>query len=215
MYVVKYKDRVVLGIIPWNEKYITDVLRMRHREIVQLPVDEPETTVFPYVVNEHVTIYMAEENRPSNINPWIEQYYGPTWDFSNDKVVANYQVIPLALDDAKSNYKTIAANLRYKKEIAGTTIVINDTEFTLETDRESRKKYFEKMVTIGDNTINWKFIEGWVTLDRITLQSIVNAIELHVQNCFTEEFNFSNIIDACSSAEELLAIQELNTNKAI
>ena len=38
MYVVKYKERVILGLIPWNWKYITDVLIIRHRVTIDIPI---------------------------------------------------------------------------------------------------------------------------------------------------------------------------------
>lgn len=210
MYVVKYKDRVVLGIIPWNNKYIMDVMRVRHRETIELPYLEPEASEFPLQVNDNITIYPAEEDRSSDINPMIESYYGPTWEFLADKVIAHYEIRPLSLDDAKINFRAKAANLRYPKEIQGTKITIDGTEYFLETDRESRKKYIEKLMTIGDQTVNWKFVQGWVMLDKQKLESIVSAIDQHVQSTFDEEYALNTQINNAQDVATLLAIEELN-----
>lgn len=209
-YVVKYKDRVVLGIIPWNNKYIMDVMRIRHNELIEIPSIEPEESKFPLVVNQDITIYPAEEDRPGAINPLIEFYQGPTWEFLENKVIAHYQVLPLDLNSVKQNYKAKAAFLRYKKEIVGTKINLDGIEYTVETNRESRSKYVERLTSMGETSINFKFQEGWVSLTKENMQSVVAAIESHVQSCFNEEYAFNVTIDAAQTTEELLAIEALN-----
>lgn len=211
MYVVKYKQRVVLGIIPWNSQYISDVMRSRYRVTVDVPFNEPDASQFPLVINSDITIYAAEEDRPPTINPMVEFYYGPTWDLVGNKMVARYQVLPLELENAKGNYRTKAAQLRYAKEIAGTKVEFNGTEYSIETTRGQRSKYVEKFVTMTDTqTVNWKFSEGWVTLTKAQLLTVVNAIDEHVQGAFDYELGLVFTINAATSNEQLLAIEELN-----
>jgi hypothetical protein len=210
-FIVKYNNMVVLGIIPWNNKYIMDVMRARYDVEIEIPKIEPEASQFPLVLNDSVTIYPAEENRLNSINPMIEYYYGPTWEFLENKVIAHYEVRPLDLDSVKGNYKAKAAFLRYKKEISGTKVVINDIEYALETDRESKTKYIHKLVSIEENAnINWKFSNQWVVLTKQNLQQIVNAIDSHIQSTFDEEYNFNIQIDAAQNVQELLNIEGLN-----
>jgi hypothetical protein len=212
MYVVKFKGRVVLGLIPWNAQYIQDVMRNRYRIVIELPYLEPESTEFPYIVNEDITIYPASENRDDNINPMIQQYFGPTWEFLEDHVVAHYEILPLKLEDAKNNYIARAANIRYNKEISGTKIIFNNIEYNIETNRNSRSKYIEKFIMLGDGeSINWKFSEQWITLTKINIQNIIQAIDEHVQSAFDWEFNINNIINSATSLDDLLNIEELNS----
>lgn len=209
MYVVKYKERVVLGIIPWNAQYIENVMRSRYRVSIELPDEEP--TEFPFQVNENTVIYPASENRDSNINPMIQQYYGPTWEFLEDRVIAHYEIRELDLNSAKNNYREVAAAKRYVKEISGTKITINGVEYKVETDRNSRTKYIEKYVMLDENqTVNWKFSEQWVTLSKQDVKSIVQMIDAHVQEAFDWELDLINIINSANSSEDLLAIEELN-----
>jgi hypothetical protein len=209
-YVVKYKDRIVLGIIPWNNQYIMDVMRTRYRVNIEIPLIEPDNCSFPLVVNEDVTIYPAEEDRQQLINPMIEFYYGPTWEFLENKVIAHYEVQPLDLNSVKQNYRERVASKRYDKEIAGTSVEINGIEYKLKTDRDSRFKYVEKLVLMEDDTtINWKFDEGWALLNKENLQSIVSSIETHVQNTFDEEYNLNVILDQAQTVQDILAIEEL------
>ena len=211
MYVVKYKERIVLGIIPWNHQYIQDVMRNRYRMTIELPYLEPESTEFPYVVNDDITIYPANEDRDPNINPMIQQYYGPTWEFLENNVIAHYEIQPLDLHAAQSNYRARAAAYRYDKEVAGTKITINSVEYNIETDRSSRSKYAEKYIMLADNqTVNWKFAYQWVILSKQDIQNIVQAIDTHVQGAFDWELSMINTINSATSLEDLLNIADLN-----
>jgi hypothetical protein len=209
MYVIIHKNRVILGILPWNSQYYTDVLRSRYRITTELPRNEPAPDVFPWEIDADTKIVPAEEVRPNIENPLVKYYYGPTWDFLETKVIANYEVIPHAIEDARANYKVKAGTQRYEQEVSGTSITINDVEYKIETDRSSRTKYIEKYVSMGE-TVNWKFNEGWVVLTKTQMQSIVAAIDTHVQSAYDEELRLNAVIDACETAEQLEAVEELN-----
>jgi hypothetical protein len=213
MYVVVYKERVILGIIPWNNKYIMDVMRSRYNEIVEIPKLEPDISQFPYYVNGDCVIYSAEEDRNSSINPMIEYYYGPTWEFLETKVIAHYEIKPLSLEDAKNNYKDRAANLRYEKEISPIDITINGVDHKIGTDRLSVYKFIEKMSITSAYPINWKFKESWQVLYKEDLQYILDKIADHIQNSFDEELSLCELIDSAESVFDLLAIEVLNVIK--
>jgi len=210
MYVIIHKDKVIAGIFPWNSKYFTDVLKIRHKITSELPKNEPNLDKFPYIIDENTVIKRAEEDRQSQINPMIEYYYGPTWEFVDDKVIAHYEVQPLSFDDAKNNYKEKATNLRYAKEISGTKITLDGVEYTIETARDARVKYVEKYTMMSEEPINWKFAEGWKIVSKQDMFNIISAIEVHVQDSFDWEFNMTVQIDSTETIESLLAIEELN-----
>ena len=210
MYVVVYKGSVVLGIIPWNNKYIMDVMRSRYREAIEIPYLEPDASQFPYQVNADCIIYPAEEDRSSSINPMIEYYYGPTWEFLETKVIAHYEILPLTLDNAKYNYKAKAANLRYKQEITNTSVIINGINCEIETDRLSRTKFVEKLSISSNEPITWKFKDSWQIITKADIQIIVDKIDEHVQGAFDAEYALVLIIDQAEAANDLLAIEALN-----
>ncbi len=210
MYVIINKDRVILGILPWNSKYFVEVLKIRHNIITELPRDEPDSSKFPYVIDDETVIKKAEEDRQQQINPLIEYYYGPTWEFVDDKVIAHYEVRPLTLEDAKINYKDKAANIRYNNEISGTTITIDGNNYEIETSRESRTKYIEKYAMMDDGPINWKFKEGWQLLTRQNMFDIIRSIDNHIQLSFDTEFNLITQINNSLTIEDLLSIELLN-----
>lgn len=209
MYVIIHKNRVVLGILPWNSQYFTDVLRSRYRITTELPRNEPASDAFPWEIDAETKIFPAEEIRPNIDNPLVEYYYGPTWEFLETKVIASYDVLPQSIEDARGNYKVKASLQRYEQEISGTTITINGVEYKIETDRLSRTKFIEKYISMGD-TVNWKFNEGWVVLTKEQIYSIVFAIDTYVQAAFDEELRLNAVIDTCETAEQLEAVEELN-----
>lgn len=211
MYIVKYKEGIVLGIIPWNDQYIKDVIRNRYRITIELPYLEPQIEEFPYIVNDDITIYPASENRDYNINPMIQYYFGPTWEFLENRVIAHYQIEPLKLDDAKNNYRARAENFRYQKEISGTKITINENTYHIETNRTSRSKYVEKFILLNDDqAVNWKFTEGWAILTKQNIRNIIQAIDEHIQKAFDWELNMNNIINSATSLNDLVNIEDLN-----
>lgn len=209
MYVIIHKNRVVLGILPWNSQYFTDVLRSRYRITTELPRNEPAPDAFPWEIDAETKIFPAEEIRPNIDNPLVEYYYGPTWEFLETKVIASYDVLPQSIEDARSNYKVKASLQRYEQEVSGTIITINGVEYKIETDRLSRTKFIEKYISMGD-TVNWKFNEGWVVLTKEQIYSIVVAIDTYVQAAFDEELRLNAVIDTCETAEQLEAVEELN-----
>jgi hypothetical protein len=210
MYVIINNNRVILGILPWKAKYFRDVLKIRHKITVTLPETEPDSSEFPYIIDENTVIKRAEENRSDNINPMTEYYYGPLWEFVDDKVIANYEVKIQDLDSAKGNYRQKAAMLRYENEVSGTKITIDDVEHFIETSRDARAKYIEKYIMMGDDPISWKFREGWQTITKQNMLDIVHAVDAHVQGTFDEELDLVEQVNAATSIESLLNIEPLN-----
>jgi len=205
MYVIIHKGRVVLGPLAWAQKYYADVLKIRHRVQANIPGQAPEQ--MPYTIDENTKIHEVTENKP-NIDPMVQQHYGPLWDTTNDVIVANYEVVELPIESARMNFKYLAAHERYKKEMAGTKVTIQNTEVTIDTKRGDRDIFVQKYLLMGDQeTVNWKFPEGWLTLTKEELGAVVQAGATYVQSCFDWEKDINDQIDAAQNAEELYAIE--------
>jgi hypothetical protein len=210
MYAVKYKENIVIGIIPWNNSYIMKSLLIRFGQSIELPKIEPSIDKFPYVVNEDCIIYRAEEDRPDISNTIIEYYEGPKWVFKNNKVIAKYEVKKLSLEAARSKYKQIAAEIRYAKETSSINVTINGLTHKINTDRFSRSKYMEKIASSNSMPIVWKFDEAWQSITKEDLQHIIDSIDYNIQKAFNEEYDLNNLIDHAKDINELLSIEELN-----
>jgi hypothetical protein len=204
MYAVVYKDKVIVGPMVWNRGIFEGSLERKDIK-TSLPRVAPEQ--LPFVINEDAKIMLVEENRPE-MNPMVEYYYGPLWDVSGEKAIANYEVHDSPIAFAQVNFRQQAADERWKKEIVGTKINIQNTEVTIDTSRDGRNIFVQKYSLMADNeTVNWKFPEGWLTLTKAELGQIVNAGAAHIQSAFDWEKTINEQIDAATTKEELLAIE--------
>jgi hypothetical protein len=212
MYAVVYKDMVIVGPMDWNRAIFQGSLE-RQNIVVGLPRVAPDT--LPYVVNDDARIMMVEERRPE-INQLVEYHYGPLWDVSGSMAIANYEIYDIQIDSARYNLKVQAAEERWKKEIAGTIVNIQGSDFTLDTTREGRNIFLQKYSLMSDGDIvNWKFPEGWVLLTKEELGTVIAAGASYIQTCFDWEKNISDLIDAATTKEELLAIEIVEKNENI
>lgn len=203
MYAVVYKNRVIVGPMDWHRGIFEGSLEKEGVK-VQLGRVAPEN--LPLVINEDTKITTVEENRPQ-LNPLVEYYYGPLWDTTGDVSIANYEVHDTPIESARLNFKEQAAAERYKKENAGTTINIQGIDVTVDTARGSRDIFVQKYMLMGeDDTASWKFPEGWLTLTKQELGSIVAAGAAYIQSCFDWEMTIASQIDAAQTKQELLAI---------
>lgn len=210
-YAIVHKGRVIVGPLAWAQKYYTDVLKIRHRITANIPGKAPDE--LPYVIDENTKIHAVEENKPE-VDVMTQYHYGPLWDLSGDVVVANYEIREQTIEDARNNFRAYAAHERYKKEVSGTKVTIQDTEVTVDTTREGRAAFVQKYSLIGDeDVVNWKFPESWLTLTKDDLAAVTLAADLHVQQAFDWEKTINDEIDAAETAEELHAI-EIETPQA-
>lgn len=201
LYAIVHKNRVVLGPLAWAQKYFTDVLKIRYRVSANIPSVAPES--FPYKIDDNTEIYEVNEDRP-HIDSMIQQYHGPHWDISQNPVVARYDIVDLDIKSARTNFKHKAAFERYKKEVSGTTITIQDTKVKLSTARNNVNVFTQKLLILQDGeTCKWKFGEQWLELTKEDLVSIIKAITDHVQSAFDWEADIHNKLDGINVLKDL------------
>ena len=203
MYAVIYKNRVIVGPMDWNRGIFQGSLEKENIN-VGMPRVAPE--ILPFIINEDAKVALVEEQRPE-LNPMVEYYYGPLWDVSGEKAIAVYEVKDTQVEFARENFKTKAAEERWKKETAGTKVTIQGIEVSLDTSRDGRNIFIQKYSIMSENeVVNWKFPEGWITLTKSELGSIVSAGSNYIQSCFDWEKTINDEIMAATSKEDLLAI---------
>lgn len=204
MYAVVYKGRVIVGPMQWNRALYQGSLA-RQGVTASLPRVAP--TEWPLVINDDAKIVPVEETRPE-INDSVEYYYGPLWTITEDKATANYEVHDAPIESARSNLKQIAAGERWRRETAGTKITVQGQEVTVDTTREGRNIFVQKLNIMNDgDTVNWKFAEGWLNITKLELAAVVSAADNYVQSCFDWEKTISDQLDAANTKQELLAVE--------
>ena len=200
MYAIVHNNFVILTQPNWNTRMFTSILEEEcniQRRI--LLADENE---IPLILNENTKIVRVINNIPE-YNPKIEYLDGPNYTITEENVVSNYVVRPLNLEIAKGNLLDQLPALRYEREKKSIDIIIQDTKLNISTDRETRAVFTNKLLAIGENTINFKFDEGWLNLSKTDLEYIIQQIDFAVQEAFDWELSKTNEINACNTHEKI------------
>lgn len=215
MYVLTYhnphsnNDEVLLGPVEWNPEYISAIIQQDMDLDYRPTILKSDINKIPYEIVPNVIIRRADI-QGIEYNPKIQYLIGPNWTYTDQSAIGNYIVASKNVDIVKSELKQEVKNVRYKKEVSGFEFNISDdTKVFITTDREGRRTFFEKLATVGDNTINFKFNDIFVNLDRNLLQHICTSIDNHVQSAFDWESGMCITIDSCNTLEQLdgLAIE--------
>jgi hypothetical protein len=140
----------------------------------------------------------AESPPPEGLAQWNEN----GWEVLGQRPSA-FPDVP----SAKAAKLDELATIRWTKEEGGTTV----GGTPIATDRTTQAKLTAAYVkAAADNTYaiaNWKFDIGvFGTLNAATIIAAADAVELHVQACFTNEASLSASVLAASNFSELDAI---------
>jgi hypothetical protein len=115
-----------------------------------------------------------------------------------------YDAEDLSINTAKNNLKQIVANNRWTKENASIDRQVGPYNLTIYTDRGSRTAYTQALVFATDTySAQWKFPQGFVTLNKAELQTVVDEVVDYVQSCFDWESDKVSEIDSKTTIEEL------------
>ena len=210
MYVITHHhdyDEVLLGPIEWNPRFIASVLQSDLDLSSRPVITQEDKDKVPYNILPNVRI------RPVNTvneeyNPKTQFLIGPYWSYTDDEATATYVATYKDMDIIRAELKQQLVNERYKKEISGIKVTIQEKEVTVDTSRENRNIYVQRYVTMNDlETIEWKFPEGWFTLTKEELGSVVTACNNHVQSAFNWELQKSIAIDSATNHDELDLIE--------
>lgn len=217
MYVITHHhdyDEVLLGPIEWRPGFIATVIQsdldLNFKPTI-LASDE-EKIPFNLPIDENIRVRRYVEVR-AEINPKIQRHEGPFWTFTDDVATGTFTVVNKGIQLIKGEQKNLVTAERYNKEISGIKVAIQGQEVSLDTSREGRSIYNEKYQSLADGeTINWKFLECWLTLSKTELKSIVDSVNTHVQSTFDWEMSKHNEIDACTTHAQLDAFTYVEPN---
>lgn len=205
MYAIIHKNKVISGPRDWNRGFFSVILKRKNITDAFIP-KKPTEDILPYIIDENTRIVKAEVQQ-DEFDPRVEFLHGPHWTINTDSAVAEYRVTLSPMSAIKANFKNIAADERYKREMKGTNITIQGTEVTLNTTRGERDIFIQKYLLMNDNdTVNWKFPETWLLLTKSDLGYIVQTGASYIQSCFDWEKLINDQIDSAQDVSEILAI---------
>ena len=200
-YILTENKTVLLGPISWKPRFLQS-------ELDDLEVDFKISPIEGYTkINDELEIFPITSAFIPEHDTNFETLSGPYYTFTDTEASQTYTKINLDIQSIKYNLKSIVTDYRYKIENAGTKIIIQDLEVTIDTARGNRDIFVQKFLLMNNSdTVEWRFPEGWLTLSKAELGSVVSTGNDWIQNSFNVEKLKHDEIDACNTIEELKLI---------
>lgn len=206
MFVILHNNRVIYGPRNWSKIHFQEVI-LEDCDF-ECSLDIRNDQCLPVIVNDDIKIWPIERLPLPSYNTRIQRLDGPYWNLLDDRAEMYFGVVDMPVEAVKNMMKEIIMNNRYYYEIEGFKHIVQDTEVTINTSRTSRDVFLNTYLSMTDNeSVSWKFPEGWVNISKFDLQQIVNEIKKHVQDGFSWEQSKSIEIDSVNTLEELDVIQ--------
>ena len=200
---VENKQTILLGPIFWRHRFIQSELDDLDIDYTVPPVEPNSYLKF----TDELEIYPIADLAIPQHDAIFEQLAGPFWNFDNNVATGHYTVLPRDLEAIKNDLRALAAAERYRKEVAGVQVTVQNTAVTVDTSRDGRNIFVQKYTLMSDtDTVQWKFPETWLTLSRSELGAVVAAGAAHVQSQFDWESAIVDQIAAASTVDELKTI---------
>ena len=192
---------VHLGPMPWRQRLFQSVITDDLEIDYTLPVSNDGNEAI--IINDIARIIpVTNIDITEPFNPKIQQLIGPYYNFYETYAEHYQKVEDKPLDVVRSELKPIIAANRYRYEILGTSVTIQDKTLNVLTTREDRGLYLQAY-QLGKDDVNWKFGDTFVILSNSDLGIIVNAVANHVQSAFDWESRKNIEIDSAITLEEL------------
>lgn len=189
-------NKIVVGPRDYHQHFFKEYLD-NNSVSFDLPILYDEKN--PIVVTDTISIIPVEDPSTPALLPVTEQLAGPYWSITPELITGYYDVADVPLDAAKNTMKSIIADARYKKETSTIKVTIQNTEVSIPTNRGfDRDIWVQSLLLIGDDSTKlFKFpFEGlWLELTKSDVQTIVDAIQEHVQEAFVWERGQVAVLD--------------------
>jgi hypothetical protein len=210
MYALVHKTQVIMTQEYWNSRMFTvcleEDLGIKRRVLLA------EEDDVPLQIDEDTRILRHYVFKP-DYNEKIEWLDGPIYDIVENTVVASFTKKPLELSIAKDNLKKLLPQARYAREVKRHSIELLSGVKNFMVDRETRTALAQKLQTIGDSTVNWKFEHGWEQLSKSDIEMVLAQIDQSVQDAYDWEYAKTLEIENCQTLDEIDAIKVYNPPK--
>lgn len=203
---VKDKQQILLGPMPWKPRYIQSEIN----DLVESG-DKATSFTISQTENGYVNCGDGYEIFPvimeiTEYDPIYQHLAGPYYTFSDNLATGSYVINESDISLVKPALKQSVKEERQRKQLLGTTLNIGGTDVILDTNADELANFVSLLSTIGDDSVNWKFKEGFITLTKADVQNIVDTIRSHIQSQFDWEKTTCETIDA---ATELTSLKSL------
>lgn len=198
---VENREIIHLGPMEWRQRFFQSELNDMEVEFTVPPVEQGYLQVNGSL--EFIPIASVEVPEAD----MFEELVGPTWTYVNNEAFGVYTKRAGNVEAAKGNMKNMTAARRYERENTPFLYTVQGQQVTVDASRDNRNIFIQKYQLMADNdTVQWKFPEGWLTLTKNELGAIVLAGAAHIQTQFDWEKNICDQIDATSDVTVLKQI---------
>lgn len=204
MYAIIYENRVISQQERWNVKLFNSILLEECETTKQLGILDEQT--LPITINAKTKVMRVIQQKDT-YDPEIEYLDGPNYEIGKDIIIARFDRKPLDLEIAKGNKKDLLPNLRYTRENKNINVFVQGKSVTISASRANRATLTNKSLIINEDVINWKFPEGWFSLTKEDVDSILSQIDFHVQEAFDWEISKTNEINACKTLDQVKQVK--------
>lgn len=168
-----------------------------------LPVEDAE-------ILHHLGFYALTIAKP-NYDPateGIEPDGPPAPDPENPLAFVQHMRVFRLLDRAKARMVDAATAKRWEYETGGVTLPDGQHILTGKDDQARVASALTGLGIMPDmQSVDFKAPSGWATITAEELTGIGQIITAHVQGCFSRERALHELIDACTSMDDLNAIK--------
>lgn len=197
-------DFVLIGPMEWRPRFFQSCLRddLEIDFVVPLSNDTNEAII----INEIARIIpVTDIGIVGDYNPKIHNLNGPYYNMFDTYAEVYYTVYDKSIEFIKDELKPILAANRYKYEIMGISVTIQEKTVMALTTREDRGLYLQAY-QLGKDGINWKFGSEFLTLSTTDLGTIVEAVITHIQSTFDWERSKILELESLTTLEDLDAM---------
>ncbi|WP_054312288.1 DUF4376 domain-containing protein [Mesorhizobium sp. 1M-11] len=134
-----------------------------------------------FLIPAFATALMPPALAPNEAAKWVDDHWA---------------IVPVVVDPGTGTAQPIdlvgyAGDVRWRLEIGGTGMVVEDMSIPIATDRDSQMKIFASRYQADRDpnfTVNWKCPDGaWRILNASAILAASNAVLLHIKKCFDTE----------------------------
>jgi hypothetical protein len=208
MYALVNGQELLLGPIAFNYRMINSVLEEELE--VEYRVTSQDYQNVPLNFTEDIKILPATNDIPE-FDPRFQTVSQTSHTIADDEVVFVYTVEDKTLEQIKEEYKAGVKPERQRRENTSIEVTINNSAITVSTDRENRLALIAKYIA-GPGLHNFKFDNGtWLEITTEDLQTIIQAVDLKVQEAYDWELAKLQEIDACETKEAVYEVEIVPT----
>ena len=205
---VENREIVHLGPITWRPRFLQSELNDLE---VDFTVNPTETG---YVkINDSFEIIPIVADVTPQYDPLYNVLAGPFYSYTDQPdgsvgATMTHTVSDNTVDGVRPTLSQQTAAERYRRENLGTTATVQTQVVTIDTSRDNRNTLVQAFLLMTDtDTVQWKFPEGFINLTYPDIELVVKTGALYVQAQFDWEAAKNAELDACTTLEELRAVE--------